>query len=59
MPDNNEKIKLEAAQIANIKAIDKLLKMHKNNKISEPIEFERYILSLYEKNLKELSKNQK
>ena len=48
-----------AIKKTNLEAMNKLIKLQKNNKTIDPIEFERYILNLYEKNLKEILKNQK
>ncbi len=56
---NDKKIKLEAAEKINIEVMDKLLKIHENNIIIDPIEFEKYFNDLYEKNLKEILKKQK
>ena len=48
-----------AIKKTNLEAMNKLIKLQKNNEIINLIEFERYILDLYEKNLKEILKKQK
>ncbi len=53
MPDN-ENIKIMAAQKANYIATITLKELQKNNKLIDPIEFEKYIIDLYEENLKEM-----
>lgn len=51
MPEILDKIILEGGEKANIEALNKLLEIHKSNKIINAIEFEKYLNNLYEENI--------
>ena len=48
-----------AIKKTNLEAMNKLIELQKNDKTMDPEEFEKYFNDLYEKNLKEILKNQK
>ena len=59
MPNIFDKIVLKGGEKANIKALNKLLEIHKSNKIINAIEFEKYLNNLYEENITKVFEDQK